>query len=163
MTPEAYVSHQVLHRFRVRIPLKKGDSSYFSEIKGHLSECEGVENVSVNSSTGSILVLYRGEKDKISDYARENNLFDIKSFSTPKKTLFDYVSDTFRTYNENMKQMTNGQIDIPSMVFLSLLFSGIIQIARGNFSMPAWYTAFYYALGVLSHAGDSDGGVDDGE
>jgi len=48
--------------------------------------------------------------------------------------------------------MTGGEVDIPSLVFVSLLFSGIWQIARGNLAMPAWYTAFYYALGVFTRA-----------
>ncbi len=48
--------------------------------------------------------------------------------------------------------MSVSLIVIPSLIFLSLLISGIWQIARGNFAMPAWYTAFYYALGVFARA-----------
>ena len=43
-------------------------------------------------------------------------------------------------------------MDIPTLVFLSLLISGIWQIARGSVAMPAWYTAFYYALGIFTRA-----------
>jgi hypothetical protein len=62
------------------------------------------------------------------------------------------VAASFRAYNENLKKLTGGEIDIPSLVFVSLLISGIWQIARGNLAMPAWYTAFYYALGVFTSA-----------
>ena len=55
-------------------------------------------------------------------------------------------------YNQDLKKLTGGEVDIPSLIFLSLLISGIWQIARGNFAMPAWYTAFYYALGVFARA-----------
>jgi hypothetical protein len=49
-----------------------------------------------------------------------------------------------------LKRLTSGEVDIPSLVFLGLVVSGIYEIARGNLVMPAWYTAFYYALQVFS-------------
>ncbi len=52
------------------------------------------------------------------------------------------VADTFRAYDKDLKKISGGELDIPSLVFLSLLISGIWQIARGNLGMPAWYTAF---------------------
>jgi hypothetical protein len=34
--------------------------------------------------------------------------------------------------------------------------AGIYQIARGNFAAPAWYTAFWYALGLFGNKGGKD-------
>ena len=152
MIPEAHVSHQMSRRLRIKIPSKKGDVSFFSALLDRLSGCPGIEEIGVNPQTGSALIFYEGDRDTIAEYAEKHDLFVLKRPTPRHKTLFRNVSDTFRGYNQNLKKMTGGEVDVPSLVFLSLLVSGIFQIARGNFAMPAWYTAFYYALGVFTRA-----------
>jgi hypothetical protein len=76
----------------------------------------------------------------------------LKRSAQSRKSLFGNVADTFQMYNRNLKKVTGGDVDIPSLIFLSLIISGIWQIARGNLAIPAWYTAFYYALGVFTRA-----------
>ena len=55
MTPEAYVSHQSLHRVRIKVPAKRGDETYFAHLRDSFEGCEGVETIDVNPITGSIL------------------------------------------------------------------------------------------------------------
>ena len=43
-----------------------------------------------------------------------------------------------------------GKIDLPSGIFFALLGTGIYQLARGRFIIPPWYTAFWYAFGLVS-------------
>ncbi|MBI5570854.1 MAG: hypothetical protein HY914_12990 [Desulfomonile tiedjei] len=152
MIPEAHVSHQMSGRLRIKIPSKKGDSSYFAALPERLSGCTGIGEIAVNPQTGSALILYECETSAIARYARDNDLFVLRRSTPARKTLFDHVADTFGAYNAKLRQMTDGQVDLPTLVFSSLLVSGIYQLARGNFVMPAWYTAFYYALGVFTRA-----------
>jgi hypothetical protein len=49
-----------------------------------------------------------------------------------------------------LKTVTGGVLDLPKAVFLLLVAFGIYELARGNFKKPPWYTAFWYAFGVLS-------------
>jgi hypothetical protein len=111
-----------------------------------------VEEVRVNPSTASVVAIYDCETKSLAEFACRNRLFSLRRSSPPPRTLFSSVAASFRAYNENLKKLTGGEIDIPSLVFVSLLISGIWQIARGNLAMPAWYTAFYYALGVFTSA-----------
>lgn len=152
MIPEAHVSHRMSCRLRIKVPSKKGDVSYFSTLFERLSGCPGVEEITVNPQIGSALILYTCKTKEIIEFAKEKGLFHLKRVSRPRKTLFGNVADTFRAYNKNLRQVTDGELDIPSLVFLSLLVSGVWQIAKGNLMMPAWYTAFYYALGIFTRA-----------
>jgi hypothetical protein len=139
-------------RLRVKIPSKRGDVSYFSTLQERLSACPGIEEIRVNSQTGSALISYACETKTIAEFARKNDLFLLRRSVAPRKALFGNVADTFQGYNQDLKKLTGGEVDIPSLIFLSLVISGIWQIARGNLAMPAWYTAFYYALGVFTRA-----------
>ena len=152
MIPDAHVSHGMARRLRIKIPSKRGDVSYFSTLQERLSGCPGVGEIRVNPQTGSALIFYECEKKTLAEFAREKDLFLLRRSTPGRKTLFGNVADTFQAYNQDIKKLTGGEVDIPSLVFVSLLISGIWQIARGNLAMPAWYTAFYYALGVFTRA-----------
>jgi len=152
MIPDAHVSHGMARRLRIKIPSKRGDVSYFSTLQERLYGCPGVGEIRVNPQTGSALISYECEKKTLAEFAREKDLFLLRRSTPGRKTLFGNVADTFQAYNQDIKKLTGGEVDIPSLVFVSLLISGIWQIARGNLAMPAWYTAFYYALGVFTRA-----------
>jgi len=171
MIPEAHVSHRMSCRLRIKIPSKKGDVSYFSTLRDQLSGGPGVEEISVNPQIGSALVFHTCKTRELIEFAEKNGLFHLKRATRVRRTLFGNVADTFRGYNKNLQKATGGELDIPSLVFLSLIISGVWEIARGNLALPAWYTAFYYALGVFTRAqvdeldegGDLVAGLDDAE
>ncbi len=152
MIPDAHVSHGIASRLRIKIPSKKGDVAYFSTLQERLPNCPGVGEIKVNPQTGSALICYECEKKALAEFAKKNDLFLLRRSTPRRKTLFGHVADTFQGYNKSLKKVTGGEVDIPSLVFVSLVISGIWQIARGNVLMPAWYTAFYYALGVFTRA-----------
>jgi hypothetical protein len=52
--------------------------------------------------------------------------------------------------DRSLRAVTGGKVDIPSAVFLALLCSGLYQLMRGRISAPPWYTAFWYAFGLVS-------------
>jgi hypothetical protein len=132
--------------------LKKGDESYFADLSDRLSNCPGVEAVTTNPYTSSVLVVHDCQAEDIASFARHEGLFSLKRVTGRRTSLLQEVARTFQQYNRSLKKITGGELDISSLIFLSLVVSGVWQIARGNLTMPAWYTAFYYALGVYSGA-----------
>jgi len=154
--PEAMVSHSLPTRLRIQIPSKKRDAAYFAAAREGLSSCAGVTEVEVNPLVGSILVLYSGDIKTLAAQARVKGLFDVKVRKRRRRSLLGHVAAEFGTYNAQLRKMTGGELDIASLVFLSLLVSGVYQILRGNLATPAWYTAFYYALGVFAHSREVD-------
>lgn len=53
-----YYVHEVPGRLRVKIPSLRSSAEQAQKIQGLLHELSGVESASVNSVTGSVLVLY---------------------------------------------------------------------------------------------------------
>jgi len=154
MLPDAYLSHAIPGRLRVKIPSKKGDSCYFDDVHTLMSEYEGIEKVVVNALTASVLVIHAVDSKKIAAYAERNNLFrmeDVKPFE--KQTYISRkVSETFRDMNSSVIVSTKGFANVPDLVLLTLVGLSAIQISRGNFTAPAWYTALWYALNIFLKA-----------
>jgi hypothetical protein len=150
-TPEALVSHSLPTRLRIKIPSRKRDAAYFAAVQEGLSSCPGVTRVEVNPLVGSVLVHYSGDAKSLAAHAKARRLFHVKAGKARRRSIMGEVAATFGTYNSQLKKMTGGELDLASLVFLSLVVSGVYQILRGNLTAPAWYTAFYYALGVFSH------------
>lgn|GEM_PF-296715 len=156
----ATVVHHTNARLRVKFPTKKGNEAFFASVAEKFAKCPGVEKVEVNPTTASVLFVHSITPKQIDRFAVRNGLFRLASWRHARKTLFGDVASTFENWNRNLKQSTGGGVDIPSLIFLSLIVSGIYQVMRGNITMPAWYTAFYYALGIFSkgHVEEPDEG-----
>lgn len=154
MLPDAYVSHVIPGRLRVKIPSKKGDARYFDDVHKQMSGYEGIARVAVNSLTASVLVIHELNSRKIAAYAEQSNLFrieDVKPFE--KQTYISRkVSETFRDVNSRVIVSTKGFANVPDLVLLTLVGLSVIQISRGNFTAPAWYTALWYALNIFLKA-----------
>ena len=85
-------------------------------------------------------------------------LFAIKEDKKIRVTSFhDSVSGQFAALNDRVREVTGEGFDLPGLALLALVVSGVYQIARGNFTAPAWYTAFWYALGLFGKSSAGSG------
>lgn len=155
--PDAYLSHQLSGRMRIKIPQKKGDSTYFLSLNAKMSKLSGIERLESNPITGSVLFLHNIDSDSIFEYARQNNLFDIKKDSSSNPSFHKNILEAFKGFNSRIKGFTGGEIDLWSMSFILLVAVGLYQISMGNFAAPAWYTAFWYALNIFLKSGPEKG------
>jgi hypothetical protein len=151
MLPEAYISHMISRRLRVRIPSRKGDVLFFGEMHKKLSCFDGIERVEVNALTGSVLLIHAVDLREIADFARQNNLFSILDTKIYRKQTYvsRKISETFRDINHKVIISTKGFANIPDLLVLTFLGLSIFQISRGNFMAPAWYTALWYAMNIF--------------
>ncbi len=146
--PDAFLSHKISGRSRLKIPSRKGDLHYFETLKDQLSKCGDIEKIDVNPVSGSVVV-YTPDIEKIAEYARNRKIFDLKNNGHNKSDLHSSVSNAFKAVNGKIRSLTGGDMDLADTVFLALLGLGIYQISRGNFTAPAWYTAFWYAFNIF--------------
>jgi hypothetical protein len=151
MLPEAYISHMISRRLRIRIPSRKGDVLFFGEMHKRLSCFDGIERVEVNALTGSVLLIHAVDLREIADFARQNNLFSILDTKIYRKQTYvsRKISETFRDINHKVIISTKGFANIPDLLVLTFLGLSIFQISRGNFMAPAWYTALWYAMNIF--------------
>jgi hypothetical protein len=149
MLPRAHIGHRTTNRLRLRIPSRKGDADYFAAARERLSQCRGVETIEVNSVTGSVLLLHQLELHQLARFGTENGLFSLESSNIVPKTINDKVVASLREFNGQISQFTGNELDLPSIAFLGLVGLGIYELSIGNFVVPFWHTAFWYALSVV--------------
>jgi hypothetical protein len=134
---------------RLRIPARRGDEAFFSKAAETLAG-ELQADVEGNSATTSILI--RGSDLSLERVvaAGDQKLFRLESPMRSRPSAASMVTAPISTANRKLTAVTGGLLDIPNAMFLLLIGFGIYELVRGNFKRPPWYTAFWYAFGVLS-------------
>ncbi len=152
MIPDAYISSRTADRLRIKVPAKKRDRDYFETVVKHFTGQEGIDGVSVQPLTGSILISHHSDDVVILNQAEQGGLFQVVPDATSQKpglVIHGAVTGSFLDLDGQVKGLTGGVTDIGGLAFLALVGVGVYQISRGNFAAPAWYTAFWYALNIF--------------
>ncbi len=147
--PSAHISHATKGRVRFKIPSKRGNARFLTNIRDVLAKNAQVAGVEINPVTGSVLVTYKADIDSIIKLAESNKLFKL---AKRRPRISNNLVESFRSLDNTLKSATDGELDLPTASFLTLAGVGIYEIARGNFTAPAWYTAFWYALNIFLKA-----------
>mgnify|MGYP000350869986 CR=1 FL=1 len=151
MLPEARIGHRLPHRVRVRIDSRRGDERYFERLEKDLSDRFNYETVQTCVTIGSLLLADPAlDVEAVSDFARQNDLFDLRLAPAGAAPVAVSVAGPIGSVSRTLNRITGGAIDLPGLVFLSLLSFGIVDLIRGNFRTPPWYTALWYSFGVFS-------------
>ncbi len=79
MLPKAHLHHELPLRFRLYVPSKKGEDSFFRELKERLIECDDVDGVEVNPKTGSVVVFHHGKTAEIIKFAETASCYSAKN------------------------------------------------------------------------------------
>jgi GAF domain-containing protein len=155
MPPRATVVHAIDGRIRLRIPELRGNARYFEAASDVLRRCPEVEQLSVNSTTGSILVVHRGPTSDILDFAREHRLFEIAEaadLGLPSERLGAAVDSITDRVDRSVRQATRNSGDLRVILFLALAAASAIQFVRGHV-LPAGIVLAAYAMAVLPSRG----------
>ncbi len=153
--PEARITHIISGRLRIKIPSKKGNTSYFKFLERKFSDFDKVQKVETNAVTAGMLLLHDADIKDISKFAEENRLFKIESRRPEQMVLTKRIKSGFDDLNRRATRFTGGELDLAGAVFVSLLSLSIYQIARGNFFAPAWYTSLWYAVNMVFKSSDN--------
>jgi hypothetical protein len=169
--PEAVIAHVSQGRVRLRVPAKKRDADFFSALERLLAPLPGVERVEVNPLTGSVLVHHslnlasREDIDLLAAPSETSGLFRLaarhtQTASPRPDSLARSVATSMATLNEQVKDLTGGIVDVPTLAIVGLVAVSIGQMREGVVFMPAM-TALWYAGSLLkdqvqeSRAGNS--------
>lgn len=146
MSTEAQVVHIVASRCRLRLPHMRGDSVFFERLRHDLAEHAGGAEISVNATTGSVLLSGDGLSiDDIRAFGRDRGWFEIVEPDSTSRVQAgaDPVAD--RIDAKSVRYVLTG-------LFLTL---AAVQVMRGQVLVPA--TSFlWYALAANALPTDSD-------
>jgi hypothetical protein len=152
MVPQAFLSHAVPGRVRVKIPSMRGNADYFADVAERLPKCALVESVVINDRTGSILALCTADATaaQIGEFARDQGLFSLEEGRPPVPAVFDRVASEYSQLNGKIAGVTEGEFDLRSAALMMFLVLGFVQLYRGQVVAPA-ATLFWYVLELLRH------------
>jgi hypothetical protein len=150
--PEASICHRCAGRLRIKIASRKGDGAYFADLVKGLGGVLKLKHLEANPLTGSALFIGEDiDPEKLAVHAHERRLFHlIPAAEAQSQPLMHNLVQPVAGLDRSLRAVTGGKVDIPSAVFLALLCSGLYQLMRGRISAPPWYTAFWYAFGLVS-------------
>lgn len=151
MMPLAVVAHSTKNRMRLRITSHRGDVSFFDRLENQLAAVFPSLAVQANAMTGSLLLT--GDiidLDGILDFGRTEKLFDVLSGPFEDRAIALSIPTSIQSVNNRIHQVTKGRVDLPSALFICLVIFGAIELMRGKWRTPPWYTAFWYAFGLYS-------------
>jgi hypothetical protein len=149
--PKAYVCHQCPDRVRIRVDSTKGEMSYFSKLEDQFSRHPEIDCIETNALTGSIL--FKGsliDVATIADYAQTNELFSLETVKLDSGPWSSGIESGARKADDFLRQFSAGGLDLYGTAFMSLIGLGVFDLLSGSLKLPAWYTAFWYALGVFT-------------
>ena len=150
MASSAHICHCTPYRLRIKVPSRRNQVEYFSNLKDQFSQYDAFEEIQVNAKTAGILLVGdRIDLNGIEEYAKANDLFTLESHANSVPASHRLVQP-FESFDRSLQAITKGNLDLISLVFYGLLGSGIYQIAKGNISAPPWHTAFWYAFGLFT-------------
>ena len=148
--PTGQIVHSSSQRLRIRIPAQRNNFEFFKKLKNEFQSSQVIDEFQVNAQTGSIL--FSGTLPKInelSDFVRTNHLFTLETGQTAKP-LKTQIYTMFTRINHRVEDASGDTMDLPILLFLTLVGTGIYQILRSEVRLPPWYTAFWYGLGIFT-------------
>ena len=148
----AYLTHTAPGRCRFKIPSKRRDAEYFHTLRETLLDTSGVKQVQVNPLTASVLIFYDTEQVDVHDLTAQlqsANQFELSDGPMETQTVWEQAVDGVGNIDQQLKEITLGQIDFKSLLFILLVMMAVRQLQQGVVFAPA-ITLIWYVLQMLT-------------
>lgn len=149
----AYIVHELPGRLRLKIPKKRGDSAYFTEISRRLARFPGITDVRGKADTGSLLVQHSraiGAPDIAAEAERSALFRLIRTPEKPRATLLQHAAAGAQVMDHGLAAASRGFLDLRSIILLMLLGMAARQAAQGQIMVPAFSLLVFAAELVAS-------------
>src|SRR5258707_14757814 len=141
--PAGRVCHLTTGRLRVKIPEKRRDEAFFTNLAQRLASWDSIEKVEVNPLTASVLVHFSDLGALFAESAMRNDLFTVDfdqleaEDGKPRQALTEWAKQGWADADKALRRWSGGNADIRSTAFLALVLGGILQLFRGQIAPPA--------------------------
>ena len=165
--PQLYVAHQVRGRVRMKIPSAKGNPELLRQISETFAAVPGIEQITVNPATGSMVVLYDADQhDEF--HSRLQHHYDppAPDYCAAPKTEIDELTnkieaeaeflsqhsdsaraivDFFKSVNREIKVATNNTVDLKIVFAAAIVGFTVIEVGA-TAATPVWVTLAIFGL-----------------
>ena len=138
MKPRAYVVHQLRSRVRLRIKAKRNDYPYFEGVRRELDLLPGVDEVRINPTTGTILLVHPEQPfEQLLSRLQRSELFECMECAEPQDSALAPVSNGLSMIDKALFDSSEGRLDLRALTYIGLMVVTLLQIRRGNLLGPA--------------------------
>ena len=160
MLPDFYGILEVQHYIKGRIRLKVNsliqDDEKAKELVGKLASLNGIEDISVNTLIGSILIKFSEEVvDPITLIGAVLSILGLEEEVFDKKNgkLFSGMREVIESIDFAIYNKTKGILDLKSTIALLFIINGIRKI-RQNPIMPNGVNLLWWGFNIISKGGN---------
>src|SRR6516162_2489472 len=170
------IAHQVPGRIRMKVPSVKTNPELTEQIKQTFAAIPGIEEVTVNTTTGSVVLKYDTEKhDEFHGHLHHHTgghykppTNEIDSLANKIEQEAEYLAehshtakvvvDFFRDFDHQIKIATGNVIDLKIVLAAGIAGFTIFEVGASA-ATPVWVTLSIFAL---NHMIQANNGEDDG-
>lgn len=160
MLPDFYGILEVQHYIKGRIRLKVNsliqDDEKAKELVGKLASLNGIEDISVNTLIGSVLIKFSEEVvDPITLIGAVLSILGLEEEVFDKKNgkLFSGMREVIESIDFTIYNKTKGILDLKSTIALLFIINGIRKI-RQNPIMPNGVNLLWWGFNIISKGGN---------
>ena len=160
MLPDFYGILEVQHYIKGRIRLKVNsliqDDEKAKELVGKLASLNGIEDISVNTLIGSVLIKFSEEVvGPITLIGAVLNILGLEEEVFDKKNgkLFSGMREVIESIDFAIYNKTKGILDLKSTIALLFIINGIRKI-RQNPIMPNGVNLLWWGFNIISKGGN---------
>lgn len=160
MLPDFYGILEVQHYIKGRIRLKVNsliqDDEKAKELVGKLASLNGIEDISVNTLIGSVLIKFSEEVvDPITLIGAVLSILGLEEEVFDKKNgkLFSGMREVIESIDFAIYNKTKGILDLKSTIALLFIINGIRKI-RQNPIMPNGVNLLWWGFNIISKVGN---------
>ena len=158
-----HIAHQVPGRIRMKIPAGMGNAELLEQIKQTFGVIPGIEQVTVNPTTGSVVLHYdqdrhdefhgdlrqhlpihhRPPSNEIDEIARKFE--DEAEFLAEHSHTARVVVDFFKDLDRRIKAATGNMIDLKIVLAAGIIGFTVFEVGAGA-ATPVWVTLVIFSL-----------------
>lgn len=160
MLPDFYGILEVQHYIKGRIRLKVNsliqDDEKAKELVGKLASLNGIEDISVNTLIGSVLIKFSEEVvDPITLIGAVLSILGLEEEVFDKKNgkLFSGMREVIESIDFAIYNKTKGILDLKSTIALLFIINGIRKI-RQNPIIPNGVNLLWWGFNIISKGGN---------
>src|ERR1700760_2315842 len=163
------VAHQVPGRIRMKVPAGKDNAELLEQIKQTFSVIPGIEQVTVNPTTGSVVLHYDTEKhDEFHGYLHHHTGHHFKPPGNEIDSLANKIeqeAEYLAEHSHAAKVVVDFCKDVDKQIKLAVGIAGFTIFEVGaSAATPVWVTLSVFALNHMIQANmpDDEKEEDDG-